>query len=307
MGKEDDIDLLVRGRFPRYRQARKDAELGRGEPQKQAQLILAEANAYRQHLTNLSDRELAPLLFAEHARRSALSEAAARERKEEQQAEEAARFWNSDGAEADLDYWAKLASWHMEEAIALSLGKRPQVVTWDKIRSVTRSPFVREYSRRREQVMRAIGMGEISFPVSPAKFLAWAERSEFELIEDLVDRVRARGQAPDWKTLYEAELRDRAAEFAALNAEIEALNQRLTTSSVGSEKSLSTRERETLLALVIGMAMDGYGYEPQASRSPIAKEIANALSRLGIGRDEDTVRKYLKEAAELLPPGDGTE
>lgn len=49
------------------------------------------------------------------------------------------------------------------------------------------------------------------------------------------------------------------------------------------------------------MAVDGYGYIPTASRSPLPKEIEGVLDRLGIPVSDDTIRKWLKEAAEQLP------
>lgn len=67
------------------------------------------------------------------------------------------------------------------------------------------------------------------------------------------------------------------------------------------DRDLKTRERESLLKLVIGMALAGYKYDPKASRSPIVAEITDDLARAGIGLDADTVRKYLQEARELLP------
>ena len=73
-----------------------------------------------------------------------------------------------------------------------------------------------------------------------------------------------------------------------------------------AEKPLGTRERESLLKLVLCMAMDAYGFDPKASRSPIAKELTGHLALAGLSLDEDTVRKYLAEAKELLP-GDETE
>lgn len=71
-------------------------------------------------------------------------------------------------------------------------------------------------------------------------------------------------------------------------------------------RPVGPRERDSLLKLIIGMAMDGYGYDPKAARSPIAKELAGHLALRGLSLDEDTVRKYLAEARQLLP-GDETE
>jgi hypothetical protein len=49
------------------------------------------------------------------------------------------------------------------------------------------------------------------------------------------------------------------------------------------------------------MALEGYKYDPKSSRSTISQEIADDLTKQGIPLDVDTVRKWLKQAAELLP------
>lgn len=64
------------------------------------------------------------------------------------------------------------------------------------------------------------------------------------------------------------------------------------------EQTLTTRTRETLLKLILGMAVDAYGYDPKASRSPVPREIASCLELLNLHIDEDTVRKWLNEAKE---------
>lgn len=68
------------------------------------------------------------------------------------------------------------------------------------------------------------------------------------------------------------------------------------------EKALHTKERETLLKMIIGLAVDGYGFDPTAARSPVPKEISDALAARGIPLDVDTIRKWLREGAEFLPP-----
>jgi hypothetical protein len=67
------------------------------------------------------------------------------------------------------------------------------------------------------------------------------------------------------------------------------------------EKTLGTREHQTLQKMIIGMAKDAYGYDPRASRSPFHKELEGVLDGLGISVSDDTIRDKLKEAAELLP------
>ena len=79
----------------------------------------------------------------------------------------------------------------------------------------------------------------------------------------------------------------------------------LSGSTVGSsaiEKPLGSRERETLLKLLIGMAIVGYRYDPAAAKSTALKDIADDLASLGISIDTDTVRKYLKEAERGVLP-----
>ena len=66
-------------------------------------------------------------------------------------------------------------------------------------------------------------------------------------------------------------------------------------------KPLSEKERASLLKIVIGMAVKGYEYNPNASRNTTAKDISSDLQLLGISIDEDTVRKWLKEATQQLP------
>lgn len=74
-----------------------------------------------------------------------------------------------------------------------------------------------------------------------------------------------------------------------------------STPVAGTEKALSTRERDTLYKIIIGLAMDGHGYRPGDKRSTVAREVSAKLSELGIAVSDDTVRKYIKEAEQLLP------
>lgn len=48
--------------------------------------------------------------------------------------------------------------------------------------------------------------------------------------------------------------------------------------------------------------MKGYAYNPKAGRSESTGDIVKDLEQAGVALDPDTVRKWLREAAELLPP-----
>lgn len=67
------------------------------------------------------------------------------------------------------------------------------------------------------------------------------------------------------------------------------------------EKPLSTREKESLLKLIIGMATGGYGFDPSAAKSSQVRHITDDVLAAGLTIDEDTVRKWVKEAVGLLP------
>lgn len=69
-------------------------------------------------------------------------------------------------------------------------------------------------------------------------------------------------------------------------------------------KKLNETERNTMLKLIIGMAIDAYGYEPDKSRNDLTGNNKNSLSAKmqthGITISDDTIRKYLNEAKELI-------
>ena len=51
-----------------------------------------------------------------------------------------------------------------------------------------------------------------------------------------------------------------------------------------------------------GMALAKYGYDPKAARNPAVTAIVADLDAAGVHVDADTVRKWIKEAAENMPP-----
>ena len=67
-----------------------------------------------------------------------------------------------------------------------------------------------------------------------------------------------------------------------------------------SEKKLHPKEKESLLKIVIAMAKVGYKYDPADRKSSTPSEIVTDVESLGLSVDVDTVRKWLREAADLL-------
>lgn len=303
-----------------------------------------EVTAYQSELNGLTDVEIGELVKAarpieeERLRQKAI-------------ADENARSFNQPNASADFDYWAKMSTWSIDEAISLSFGKNPKCISWKHIQSIENiSPFAAQYAAKRELAMRAKAMGQLWDSTIPAGFLAWAERMRVSVPAELVAAVKGLGiQIADWKTLYEqanevaqsaqalatekhsalmAAMADHSQSISKLTEGYSGLLaqrdeliglkadriESLTATLAEMEKALSTarekpigaRERDSFLKLVIGMAIKGYSFDPKSGRSTTAKEISSDLALIGLAMDEDTVRKYLAEAKQLLP-SDGTE
>lgn len=72
-----------------------------------------------------------------------------------------------------------------------------------------------------------------------------------------------------------------------------------------SEKPQAHTERVKMLAVILGMALDAYGYTPGANKNAATGgnhgSIQAALEKHGLTVDQDTIRKYLTEAATLNP------
>ncbi len=68
--------------------------------------------------------------------------------------------------------------------------------------------------------------------------------------------------------------------------------------------AVSEVERNTLLKMILGMAVDSYKHEPGAKRSAATgggpRSIAAALERQQLCVNKDTIKKYLTEAEEKL-------
>ncbi len=302
------IDYLIDRRFPTLK-ARRGVAHALGRPRREreeTEAMIEKAERYEEELLLKPRAEIEALVEHEKA-------AEKRETDERAKRIEERRFFNAHDAAADFDHWSKAAFWTIDEAVALSLGKEPRVVQWHKLESlIETSDFAREYAARWMLAKRAKTARQLDDHNLPGFFLAWAARTRIDIPSDLIGAVRALGhQIADWKTAYD----EGQATNSALRAELDELRRELAESrraepAERNEKPLITRERETALKLVIGMAIGGYGYEPTATRSSVAREISEDIVRAGLTLDEDTVRSWLKEARDnLLPakPEDGDD
>lgn len=317
------VEYLVSRRFPAERALAHPPSLSSlraypGPSPEERRRILDEAAEYRKLLWEKSSEELSHLVQAERTKEFAAAAAKV-------EAEEQARFFNQAWANADFAHWCKASHWTIDEAVALSFGKAPELVSWEKIKPyLGLSPFAFQYQRKRDLCLRAVPWNQLFDPVLPGIFMAWAKRNEIEYPVELERRVAGHGhRIADWKSNYDEmkrmydelmEMCDRIRErrqadlneLAETRAERDTLLRRVqeieaALNSRPPEKELGGKERQTALKLIIGMAVRGYRFDPTSPRSPIPKEIASDLSLIGVPLDEDTVRKWLRNAAELIP------
>jgi hypothetical protein len=69
-----------------------------------------------------------------------------------------------------------------------------------------------------------------------------------------------------------------------------------------TDKPLTTTERNSMLKMILGMAIVRYKYDPKVLKNDATNKITNDLVSLGLEITDDTVRKYLKRATnEVLP------
>jgi hypothetical protein len=178
----------------------------------------------------------------------------------------------------------------------------PQQASWKEIAPlVDVSPLAKRYSRLRERVLRAEQAGELSDPISPHKYIEWAQRNTIEVPKVLVDKIVARsGRIQDYESVCDANAK-LTQKISELEAILAAERDKLR-SGAGSavDPLLETRERESLQLILIACAIKSYNFRP-GMRSAVPRQISEDLERLGPRLDQDTVRNHLCKAAQWLP------
>ena len=204
------------------------------------------------------------------------------------------------GREIDVAHWGRMARWELEEAVVLALGRDPDSVSLKDLKSDTESEFGKQFTKAFRLAQRAREHATFYFPIIPRDFVEWARTIEFPFPEDLAAEViKASPNHINYRSIYEPLL----AEHEAALKELEQLKKQALEPP--QEKALPTKERQTALKLIIGMAVEQYGYDPSQSRNDAVGNIVSDLNSLGISLDPDTVRKWLKEAADILPGDSG--
>jgi hypothetical protein len=282
------IAFLVGSRFPDHPwlrdptrpRVRRFKENAPELPEEQRRAAVAELETYEAELSAKSVEEVRVLYDAERRQQA---EEVRRKRRARAEAEERGRFFNNPRADADFVHWSKAAYWTVDEGVALLLGKSPDVVNSDSVRDYTEvSAFAHGYAKLRDLARRSQDSGQLARRIEPPIFLEWAKRIGIEYPYELGEKVMST---------------TRATRAEAVADPPQAPPQKIT-----KQKPLSVRERDTVLKMLGGIALKRYGYNPKAVRNAAITAIVADLDAAGVHVDADTVRKWIREAADNMPP-----
>jgi hypothetical protein len=184
-----------------------------------------------------------------------------------------------EGREADVQHWARMQRWSLDEAVALSIGFEP---CGDLLEGTAGMPVQSDvlafYFKRRALIEDNFDWGSVAAPSrnSVPDLVRWFDKVELDMPEQLLaaaDKYHSLGIGKKSK---------------------------LGRAHGADDKPLDPRERSAMLKLIITMAVAGYRYDPKAERSTIPSEIESDMNLLGIGINLETVRKHLKSGSALL-------
>ena len=180
-------------------------------------------------------------------------------------------------------HWSRAEYWSNEEAASLSLNRDPRRINHSKLMDrLKRQPsncgaFVRDYADRYDLIFRR------GFPprTSPRKFLAWFDEKHIELPGLLIHAVNEFHPPPKPR-----------------------IETAPSPHKTGDLNALGDTERQTFLKIILGMAIEQYGYVPDAARNKAVSNICEDLVAIGLDVTDDTIRAKLKDAVDRVLPFD---
>ncbi len=178
---------------------------------------------------------------------------------------------------ADFDYWEKFEAFTLGELAWLSTGLTPQTATAEKeLQKMARTHVfpLAELERRRKLILRAFPKARRGH-ITAQEFHIWSSQVRLE-----------------WYGPFHEMIQN-----AANLSDQDQVETHLTT----SERPPDKREIDKIAQLFTVMAIDHLGYDPNAKRSPVPKEISDLAAEIGVDVSDDTVRKYLKLGSRFIP------
>jgi hypothetical protein len=184
---------------------------------------------------------------------------------------------------ARYDYWAKAAYLSVEEVLWLGVGLEPlpeftQLLDWPSHKDGKVDDVVEHVKAQCELLRRNFGSGR---NLDPRAVQTWAEAVGYDL-------------HPGFRRMVHG-ITARQAQTSTGTSEPSTLPEQQTA------KGMDAREKLSMAKLLTAIAIDAYGYDPDAKRGPIPKELEGIAARLGLELTHDTIRSYLRLGAGQLP------
>lgn len=183
---------------------------------------------------------------------------------------------------ADFDHWGRSEFLSVDEIVWLSVGLEPsadlasRINPNDKYGKTQKLGKVETYmSRHKEIIRRKFDPHNFGDKPRYQDLHTWIKEVSLDVHPEFLRIIDKERMAGETKTELSGE--------------------------VTCGPDLDSREKNSMLKLIVAMAIDGYRFDPNARRSEIPNEIKNAADRLGLELSSNTIRKYLKQGGELLP------
>lgn len=238
--------------------------------------LINKIDTYKNELSAMKYAELTNLYEQEQTR-----QLEALKLKSEQ--EENARFFNQAYANADFVHWSKAAHWTLDEAIALSFGKAPNIVNWGKVNPLTNiSKFAIDYANRRDLALRAIPWKKLYDPVLPSIFLSWAKELQLEIPAALIAEVeKMGGSAINWYEEYQKQKKEYSEFQFSTKAAIAKCNEQLLVHEAAKENRPSNGNIDITKLHELQINALQHFFSPRKSVDAKKKEVVEWILEVG--------------------------
>lgn len=186
---------------------------------------------------------------------------------------------------ANYAYWKNRDSYSKSEFVWLSMGLEPSPQLDKHLQATPASLETLDESIRKEGMLRASlvssarGIEDISGNISAEHAHEWLQTIEI----DVPDGFRKALELA-WRRLTPKEAQEK--------------NQQHI--EVGESNGPDSREMRSMARLLTAIAIEEYGYNPNARRSPLPNQLEGICDQNGLGVSAETIRKYLRLGAKLI-------
>lgn len=194
---------------------------------------------------------------------------------------------------ANLDYWAKMPFWTLDEMSCVTCGFEPRpLFQATPVEQAAHPECLETVLARQLLIERAILSGKLQRQIVPKDGLAWLSEINEALPLGLLERVE---KMPSYGIVEGATLPGGSVQ--SLLSRLEIIEANISADADTSNSSSQTRLISSLRKILLIVAVEKYRYDPDSSRNTAPRSISDAAALYELSVSDDTVRKHLEEAA----------